>query len=154
MLESKCSNLNLGINFMTLNFWNYIYFFIFLEFIIHFKASSQKFVETVKLIRKLLVQYHLLAHHLHCLLKFVDFSWNSFCHPKLLGVVYTHTHTHTHTYIKVYGFFSSKNSKLVYSFESLSLTTRQESRVVHFTMLFLICLFKKTTLNRIFSVWL
>jgi hypothetical protein len=33
----------------------------------------------------LLVQYHLLEHHLHHLLKCVDFSWNYFCNDKLIG---------------------------------------------------------------------
>ena len=37
--------------------------------------------------RQSLVQYHLLTRHLHCLLKYVDFSWFFFCHHDLLGFV-------------------------------------------------------------------
>ena len=33
------------------------------------------------------VQNHLLAHHLHNLLQYVEFSWNHLCHHKLLGFV-------------------------------------------------------------------
>ena len=72
--------------------------FIFLEFIIYLRASSQNLVENHQFnvilsyfytnFRQSLVQYHLLAHHLYRLLKYVDFSWTFFgCHHGLLGFV-------------------------------------------------------------------
>ena len=79
--------------------------------------------------RRLLVQYHLLAHHLHGFLKYVDFSWNCFCHHKSLGFV------DQYVFFNVYDCFSSQNSKLVYNFKSLSLNTRQGSGAIHITML-------------------
>jgi hypothetical protein len=44
-------------------------------------------------------------------------------------------------FLNVYEFFSSRNSKLVYTFESLSLELRQGSRVIHFTTLAPMCHF-------------
>ena len=64
----------------------------------------------------------------YCILKPLLFCW-IFFHHKLLGFVSQCVLKNTHD------FFFSQNSKLMYSFESLSLNTRQESRVVHFIML-------------------
>ena len=79
--------------------------------------------------RQSLVQYHLLARHSHhLLLEYVDFSWNFFCHHKLLGFV-------DHCVSKMSMIFSSQNSKFVCKIESPSLNTRQGRGPVHFTML-------------------
>ena len=93
MLKSKYLTLVLDIDFMTLTILKLEFSFIFLEFIIYLRASSQNFVENhqfnviLSYFRQSLVQYHLLAHHLHCLLRYVDFSWVFFCHHNLLGFV-------------------------------------------------------------------
>ena len=71
---------------------------------------------------------HLLAHYLHHLLKYVDFlgfhlstsiAWlcRSMC------------------FSNVYDFCPSQNSKLVYSFESLSLEPMLDNGVVYLTVL-------------------
>ena len=70
--------------------------------------------------RQSLAQYHL-AHHLHRLLKYVDFSWNFFGHHNLL--VFVDEYVIKMSII----FFCSQNSKLVHKNESLSLNTRQGS---------------------------
>ena len=70
-----------------------------------------------------------LAHHLHHVLKHVDFSRDCFCEHKLLDFcisIYSWN---------VYDFFSSIKSKLVYCCGSLLLKHVQGSRVIHFIML-------------------
>ena len=101
MLKSTWLNLVLSVYFMTLSILKLDFFlkniFIFLKVIIYLSSSSQKFIENCHFlctfimlhtnIRQLHVQCHLLGHHLHNLLKHVDFSWNCFCHHKFLGYV-------------------------------------------------------------------
>ena len=77
--------------------------------------------------RQLLAQYHLLA----LFQENVDLSWNWFCHQMLNSWLCRPTWS----FSSCLWFISSWNSKLVYSFESLSLNTRHESGVVHFTVL-------------------
>ena len=82
-----------GSRFHDLNYFEVGIFFYSLEFIIYLRAPSQNFVENHQInvifsifqtkFRQSLVQYQLLAHHLHPLLKYVDFSWNCFCHQSL-----------------------------------------------------------------------
>ena len=72
-------------------------FFIFLELIIDLRMTSQNFEKDHQFnvivsnfkrnLRFLLVQCHLLAHHLHRLLKHVDFYWIFLYHHKLLCFV-------------------------------------------------------------------
>ena len=87
MLKSTWLNLVLNVNFMNLNILK-LEFFHFLEFIIYLRLSSQNFVENHQFKWNLLyfflkiVDYHLLAHHLHCHLQYVDFSWNFSSHHK------------------------------------------------------------------------
>ena len=74
MLKRKWLNLVLDVEFMTSNILKLV-FFMFLEFIIYMRASSEKFVENHQFnvffsvfqtnIKQLLVQYHKLAHHFH-----------------------------------------------------------------------------------------
>ena len=71
---------------------------------------------------------YLLAHYLHCLLEYVDFSWNFFGQYKLLFLV-------DQCAIQMFIIFSSHNSKLIYSFETLSLKPMQGNGVVYLTVL-------------------
>ena len=77
---------------------------------------------------QLLVQYHLLAHHLHRLLKYVDCSWHCFCQHKLLGFV-------NQRVFKMFMIISSTWFKVSIKFDSLSLKPMQDSRVVHLNVL-------------------
>ena len=76
-----------------------------------------------------LVQYHLLAHHLHHLhfLKCRQILENIYQH-ELLNFV-------DQCVFKMFMIFSFTKFKLVYSFESLSLKPMQGTGVVHFTLL-------------------
>ena len=77
-----------------------------------------------------LVQYdHLLAHHLHCLLKYEDFYRNTFVQHEPRGFC------RSMVFFFFFFWWCLWYSKLVYNFESLSLNTRRGSRVVHFTVL-------------------
>ena len=109
--QKQMVEFSFGRRFHDLNYFEVGIFFIFLEFIIYLRASSQNFVENHQFnvilsyfkqnLDNSLVQYHLLAHHLHHLLKYVDFSWNIFCHHKLLGFVDQYV-------LNVYDFFFTK----------------------------------------------
>ena len=81
MLRSKWLSLVLDVTFMTFTILKLKFSFVFLEFIIYLRASSQNIEENHQF--KCNLSYihlfnmiHLLAHHLHCLLKFVDFHWS------------------------------------------------------------------------------
>ena len=77
----------------------------------------------------LLIQHHLLAQHLHRRLQHVDFPWAFFyviIHCLVLQI---------NMFLKCLWFLSSQFSKLVYSFESLSLNTWQRSGYVHYIVL-------------------
>ena len=94
MLKSKWLSLVLDIDFMTLTILNLEFSFIFLEFIISLRASSQNFVENhqfniIILYFKQILDNHLfnMITYLPRLLQYVDFSWNLFCHHTLLGFV-------------------------------------------------------------------
>ena len=83
MLKSKCLSTILEVNITTLIISKLGFSFIFLEFIVYLRASSQNFVENHKFnvillylekyIQKI-VQYHLLAHYLQHLLEYAIFS--------------------------------------------------------------------------------
>ena len=79
----------------------------------------------------MLLQYHILAHHLQRFLKYVEFleTFLEFCHHKLLGFI------DQYALSMPLIFFSLQNAKFVYNFESLSLNTRRGSWSVHFTVL-------------------
>ena len=87
MLKSKWLNLILDVDFVTLNVLK-LEISIYLGFIIHLSASSRKFEENhqfyvvisyfQQILASRFVQYHLLAHHLRCFLRYVNFSWNCF----------------------------------------------------------------------------
>ena len=84
---------------MTFTIFKLEFSFIFLEFIIYLRASSQNFVvnhqfNVILLYLKQIsdsqltvVQYHLLAHHLYRLLKYVEFSYDFLCYHNFLGYV-------------------------------------------------------------------
>ena len=66
-----------GRRFHDLKYLEVDYFYMFLEFTINLRASYVKknqFNVILSYFKQLLVQYNLLAHHLQCLLKYVDFS--------------------------------------------------------------------------------
>ena len=97
MLKSKWLSKVLDVNFTTLSILKLDFFFHIPWLRYPLRASSQNFVEKPSILcnfivfwtsfRQMIVRYHLLAHHLHRLLKYVDFSWNYFCHNKLLSFV-------------------------------------------------------------------
>ena len=83
MIKSKWLSLVLDVDFLTLIILKLEFSFIFLEFVIYLRASSQNlwkplifsnFFVLQTNFRQTLVQYHLLANHLYRLLKYVDFS--------------------------------------------------------------------------------
>ena len=86
MLESDC-----GHRFHNLKLLKLDFLFIFLEFIIHLRASSHKFVESHPFYVILSYSKQFLENYLHttCTVfkKYADFSWTCFCHHKLLDFV-------------------------------------------------------------------
>ena len=81
---------------------------------------------------------YLLAHSLHFLQKYVDFSWETICQHKLVGFVVQRG-------FKCLWFFPSQNSKPVYGFGPLSLKPMQGNEVVYLTMLVHVIRSIKTT---------
>ena len=71
---------------------------------------------------------YLLPYYLHQLLKYVDFSWKTFCQHKLLGFG-------DQCVSQMFINFFSQNSKLVCSFVSLSLKPLEGNGVVYLTVL-------------------
>ena len=86
-------SLVLDVDFMTLTILKLEFSFMFLEFVIYFKASSQNFVENHKynvilLYCKQILDIHLFnITYLHHPLKYAYFSWDICCHHNLMGFV-------------------------------------------------------------------
>ena len=72
---------------------------------------------------------YILAHNLHTLLEYVDYSWNYFFQQIFLGFV------DQILFSNFCDFFPSQKPMLVYSFESLSLKAMQGNGVVYLTVL-------------------
>ena len=117
--------------FHDLNYFELEFFFLFLEFIIYLRASSQNFVENHQLNVNLSI-------FLTILLKKITCSISPIFHPlapfsqicKLFGFFLDMRNRFLGFadqyafYIYIIYFFYSQKSKLVYSFESLPLDTR------------------------------
>ena len=88
--QKRMVELGFGCRFHDLKYFKVGIFFMFLEFIIYFRASSQIFVKyhQFNVILSYLKQNYdnclFNITYLHHLLKYVNFLWNCFCHHKLL----------------------------------------------------------------------
>ena len=126
MLRNKWLSMILDVDIMTLSIVKLEISFILLELIVYLRTCHKTLVENHQF--KQISESHLFnIVYLHHLLKYIDFSWNFFCHQNLFRSLNRY-------FLIVYVFFS-QNPNLVYSSESLSLNTRQGLCDFHFTVL-------------------
>ena len=123
MLKSKWVKIVFDINVMTLNilYWDFNIPWINFKLEDILTKNSRKILILSYLLqfKQILDKYYTCTisptcTHLHRLLKYANFFWIFLCQHKLLGFLYQ-------CVLKCLWFFLSKSSKLVYSFESLTL---------------------------------
>ena len=109
-------------------FWCWIFFFIFLEFIIHLRATLQKFVEKHQFKSNIISNFSLKMRKTCVQYIYLHTTWPppKLCIHFLKISIYVNINClvlHINMFPKCLRFFPSQNSKLVYSVRLLSLKT-------------------------------